>query len=130
MWLQEIAAHQGLDCRGGVRTTNSPVSLDFRTLSPFGICIQKPGLSEPGDAVCRSYILRVQGWVIQMREKLEGQTENIQGSPVGTGLIELSDSVGREIAHRSLIRERCSSRQSPGSFWDEWACGAFLGEAG
>lgn len=46
--------------------------------------------------VCRSYIHRVQGWVIQMREKLEGQMEDIQGSPVGTGLIELSDSVGRE----------------------------------
>lgn len=81
VWLQEIATHQGLNCRGGVRTTNSPVSLAFHTLSPFGICIQKPGLSELGDVVCRSYIHRVQGWVIQMREKLEGQMEVPTGQP-------------------------------------------------
>lgn len=50
-----------------------------------------------------------------------GQTGNKQCSPAASSLTELRDSVGREITHGSLIRQRWGSRQSPGGFWDEWA---------
>ena len=70
-----------------------------------------------GDDACRRSILRAEGSGRSWR----GQTGNRQCSPAESSLTGLSDAVGREITHESLITECWGSRQSPGGFWDEWA---------